>query len=304
VERADLETKIENNLTLQLHYLKSRMINMQSRHKAYEVGQKHYDLGNDLYEIMLDKRMNYTCGYWKNAGSLDEAQEAKLELICKKIDLEPGMEVLELGCGFGAFAGYAAEKYDVRVTGYTVSKEQVKWGNEKYKDLPVRLILEDYRAATGLYDRVISVGLMEHVGYKNYRKYMELTKRTLKKDGIAFFHTIGRNESVTAVDPWTNKYIFPNGIVPSISQLGKAMEQLFVLEDLHNFGPDYDLTLMAWYDNFVRSWPDLKEKYGERFKRMWEYYLLTSAGAFRSRKLQLWQVVMTRPGPPHPNRIC
>ncbi len=304
VERADLESKIEKNLTVQLHLLKSKLFNMQSRHRAYEVGQKHYDLGNDLYEAMLDRRMNYTCGYWKNAKNLEEAQEAKLELICKKIGLEPGMEVLELGCGFGAFAGYAAEKYDVHVTGYTVSKEQVKWGNQKYKDLPVKLILDDYRSATGKYDRVLSIGLMEHVGYKNYRKYMELTNRTLKKNGLAFFHTIGRNQSSTAVNPWTDKYIFPNGIVPSLAQLTTAMENLFIVEDLHNFGPDYDPTLMAWYDNFTKAWPELKAKYGERFRRMWDFYLLTSAGSFRARKLQLWQVVMSRPGTPQPERIC
>ena len=281
--------------------LQSKLFNLQSKARAFKVGEHHYDLGNDLYEAMLDKRLNYTCGYWKNANTLDEAQEAKLELVCQKIGLQPGMRVLEFGCGWGSFAKYAAEKYGANVLGVTVSKEQVKLGMEMCEGLPVELRLQDYRDVEGTYDAVISIGVMEHVGYKNYRTYMEVVDRCLKEGGIAFFHTIGGNTSRTAADPWTNKYIFPNGMLPSIAQLGTAMEGLFVMEDWHNIGPDYDKTLMAWYANFESAWPELKEKYGDRFYRMWRYYLLSSAGGFPIPVPALWQVVMTRPGTPQPD---
>ncbi len=301
VLKARLDKTIKGNWKIQWHLLRSRLFNLQNPRRAFEVGEKHYDVGNDLYTRMLDKRMNYTCAYWKNAKTLDEAQEAKLELVCKKINLQPGMTVLELGCGWGSFAKYAAEKYNVQVTGVTVSRQQVELGRELCKGLPVELKLMDYREVDGKYDRVVSIGIMEHVGYKNYRTYFEVVDRTLKDDGIAFFHTIGGNESSTTANPWTTKYIFPNGMIPSIAQLARAFEGLFVMEDWHNFGPHYDLTLMAWYDNFEKAWPELKHKYGERFYRMWRYYLLSSAGSFRSRHNQLWQVVLTKPGQPQPD---
>jgi cyclopropane-fatty-acyl-phospholipid synthase len=297
---ADLPSKLKGNWKLLLHALRARFLNLQSRARAFEVGEHHYDLGNDLYEAMLDKRLNYTCGYWKDADNLDEAQVAKLELVCRKIGLEPGMRVLELGCGWGSFAQCAAEKYGAHVTGVTVSKEQVKLGMERCKGLPVELKLQDYRDVEGTYDRVISIGVMEHVGYKNYRTYMEVTDRTLKDGGVAFFHTIGTNFSRTRANAWSAKYIFPNGMLPSIAQLGKAMENLFVVEDWHNIGPHYDPTLMAWHANFEAAWPELKKAYDERFYRMWRFYLLSSAGGFRARAHQLWQVVMSRPGTPQP----
>ncbi len=302
---AKLDEKIKGNWKIALHLLRSKLFNLQTSSRSFEVGQKHYDIGNDLYEAMLDKRMNYTSAYWKNASNLDEAQEAKLELVCKKLNLEEGMTILELGCGFGSFAGYAAEKYGVKVTGYTVSKNQYEYAKERYKDLPVEFKLADYRTAEGQYDRVISIGIMEHVGYKNYRTYMEVVKRTLKFDGIGFIHTIGRNDSATTANPWITKYIFPNGMLPSIAQLSKAMENIFVIEDLHNFGPDYDPTLMAWYNNVNTAWDELKKKYDERFKRMWDFYLLSSAAGFRSRDTQLWQFVFTHEGRKQPDvRVC
>jgi len=298
--RTRLNEKVKGDWKLALHLVRPKLFNLQKLSRAYRVGQQHYDIGNDLYQAMLDKRMLYTCGYWKDANDLDKAQEDKLELVCRKINLEPGMKVLELGCGWGSFAKYAAENYGVEVTAVTVSEKQVELGSELCKGLPVKIMLEDYRNMSGKYDRVISIGIMEHVGYKNYRNYMEVTDRCMNDDGIAFFHTIGGNVSTTITNAWTNKYIFPNAVIPSIAQLGKAMEGLFVMEDWHNFGPDYDKTLMAWHANFEAAWPDLKEKYGERFYRMWRYYLLSSAGSFRSRLSQLWQVVMTKPGRDQP----
>ncbi|MBN1336395.1 MAG: cyclopropane fatty acyl phospholipid synthase [Deltaproteobacteria bacterium] len=299
--RADLEAKVRGSLTLTWHVWKSRLLNLQSRARAFQVGQHHYDLDNDLYRAMLDERMNYTCGFWRNATTLDEAQEAKLDLVCRKIGLQPGMTILELGCGFGAFSVYAARKYGARVLGVTVSERQVELGTRLCEGLPVELKLADYRTVTGQYDRVVSIGIMEHVGVKNHRTYMEVVDRTLAPGGIAFFHTIGTNRSQSTSNAWTTKYIFPNGVLPSIAQLAKAMEGLFVMEDWHNFGPDYDRTLLAWYANFERAWPELRARYDERFRRMWTFYLLSSAGGFRSRATQLWQVVMTRPGTPQPD---
>ena len=301
VTAVDLEQKVKGNLKLKLQVLKSKLFNFQKRSRAFQVGEQHYDAGNDLYRAMLDKRMAYTCGYWKKARTLDDAQEAKLDLVCKKIGLQKGMSVLELGCGWGSFAKFAAGKYGAQVTGVTVSKEQVELGNAECKGLPVTIELKDYREVSGVYDRVLSIGILEHVGYKNYRTYMEVADRCLKDDGIAFIHTIGGNVSTTITNPWTDKYIFPNGMLPSIAQIARAMEGLFVMEDLHNFGPDYDKTLMAWYGNFEKAWPCLKEKYNERFYRMWKFYLLSSAGGFRSRYNQLWQIVMTKTGRVQPD---
>ena len=295
IHLARLPDSIRKNWKYLAAVLKARLLNLQSIARAFEVGERHYDVGNDLYKAMLDKRMVYTCGYWKDAKNLDEAQEAKLDLVCRKLGLRAGMRVLELGCGWGSFAKYAAEKYGVSVTGYTVSKEQVALGRELCAGLPVDLRLEDYRNAAGTYDRVVSIGIMEHVGYKNYRTYMNVVDRCLAPDGVSLIHTIGSSVSEPTSDPWTQKYIFPNGHLPSVSHLARAMEGLFNFDDLHTFGPHYDPTLMAWHRNFTEAWPQLRERYGDRFFRIWTYYLLMSAAAFRARYIHLFQIVMTRP---------
>lgn len=272
---------------------------MQSKRRAFIIGEKHYDLGNDLFQNMLDKRMNYSCAYWKDADSLDKAQENKLELICRKIYLKPGMRVLDIGCGWGAFGKYAAEKYNAEVVGITVSKEQVELGNKLSKGLPVEIRLLDYRDLNDKFDRIVSVGMIEHVGHKNYRTYFEVANKCLTDEGLFLLHTIGNTESGRAIDLWTNRYIFPNGALPSLAQLGRAIENLFIMEDWHSFGPDYDRTLMAWYQNFYDSWDRIKDKYSDRFYRMWKYFLLSSAGSFRSRiRNQLWQIVLSKNGVP------
>lgn len=277
--------------------LRSKLFNLQTRSRSAEVAYTHYDLGNDLYEVMLDRRMQYTCAYWKNAAGLDEAQENKLHLVCRKLGLEPGITVLELGGGFGGFAHFAATEYGCNVVSYNISEEQVRYAREWCQGLPVRFEFKDYREAIaepGQFDRVVSIGLCEHVGYKNYGTFLGLAHAKLKDRGLFLLHTIGEMQSLTSTDPWIDKYIFPNGVIPSITQLGEAMEQLWVMEDWHNFGPDYDRTLMAWWQNFDRGWPKLESKYGERFRRMWKYYLMASAGGFRSRHLQLWQIVLSK----------
>ncbi len=299
VIHADLQNKIKHNYKVALQLAGFYLINMQSRRRAFIIGEKHYDLGNDLFRLMLDKRMNYSCGYWRDASTLDEAQENKLDLICRKLYLKPGMRVLDIGCGWSAFGKYAAEKYEVKVTGVTVSKEQVALGKELCKGLPVEVRLQDYRDVNEKFDRIVSVGMIEHVGYKNYVEYFKTAAGNLNDDGLFLLHTIGDVRSTKNTDAWTHKYIFPNGMLPSVSQLGKAIEGLFVMEDWHNFGADYDKTLMAWYHNFIKGWSHLKNKYSGKFFRMWTYFLLSSAGAFRARnKNQLWQLVLSKNGVP------
>jgi cyclopropane-fatty-acyl-phospholipid synthase len=297
---AELDQRVQNWRTV-VYAAAARAVNLQSPRRAFQAAERHYDIGNDLYRAMLGETLSYTCAYWKNAANLDDAQRAKLELVCRKARLEPGMRVLELGCGWGTFAKHAAEHHGVHVTGYTVSREQVELGRALCAGLPVELRLADYRTATGRYDAVVSIGMMEHVGEKNHRAFMATMDRCLEPGGVAFVHTIGANRSERIIDGWFEKYLFPNALIPSLAQIGRAMEGLFVCEDVHNIGPNYDRTLMAWHENFERAWPDLRATYGERFRRMWRYYLLSCAGGFRARFLQLYQVVMTRPGSRQPD---
>ena len=295
--RERLDEKVKRKLSIIFKILLAKIFNLQSKKRAFIIGEKHYDLGNDLFRNMLDKRMNYSSAFWKDANTLDEAQENKLALICKKLYLQEGMRVLDIGCGWSAFGKYAAEKYNVETIGITVSKEQASLGKEMCKGLPIEIRLQDYREVNDKFDHIVSVGMIEHVGYKNYKTYFQVANRCLKDDGLFLLHTIGDVKSLKTADAWTVKYIFPNGVQPSVSQLGKAIEGLFIMEDWHNFGADYDKTLMAWYKNFNASWDKIKENYSERFYRMWEYFLLSSAGAFRARsKSQLWQIVLSKKG--------
>jgi len=299
VLKADLEKEIRQDFKTLLFILKNTVFNQQKKSKAFEIGQRHYDIGNDLYLAMLDPYLTYSCGYWSGAQTLTEAQEAKLDLICRKLNLRPGDKVLDIGGGWGSFAKYAAQKYGVTVDVITVSKEQAELGEKLCAGLPVKFQLQDYRKIKGLYDYIVSVGMIEHVGYKNYRTYMKIANRHLKEDGLFLLHTIGSSNSVKTTDRWIERYIFPNSMIPSIGQIAQSIEGLFVMEDWHNFGLDYDKTLMAWYDNFEKNWPSLKEKYGERFYRMWKYYLLSCAASFRARKNQLWQIVLSKNGVLH-----
>lgn len=294
--KTKVDEKLRKNLSFLLRILMASLINLQSKGRAYIVGEKHYDLGNDLFVHMLDQGMNYSCAYWKDARDLEEAQRDKLELICRKICMKPGMRVLDIGCGWSAFGKYAAEKYGVQVTGITVSREQVELGKKLCEGLPVKIRLADYRELNEKYDRIVSVGMFEHVGFKNYRSFLKVVNRCIKDNGLFLLHTIGNIKSVRTVNQWTNRYIFPNGMIPSIAQIGKAAENLFVIEDWHNFGADYDRTLMAWYNNFVTNWSEIQANYSDRFFRMWKYFLLSSAGSFRARRNQCWQIVMSKVG--------
>ncbi len=296
VLNANLENKIKKSPEVIAQSLLTKIVNRQTRSHSFSNAQKHYDIGNDLFSRMLDKRLVYTCAYWQDAITLDEAQENKLDLVCRKLGLEEGMHVADIGCGWGSFAKFAAEKYKVKVTGITVSKEQVEFGNKVCEELPVEIKLMDYRDLHGNFDRAAAIGCMEHIGQKNHRTFMEVASRCLPDDGLFLMHTIGNAVTRTYPDPWLAKYIFPNYLVPSIRQVAKSFEGIFVMEDWQNIGTDYDKTLLAWYHNFVDKYEELKEKYDERFYRMWNYYLLLSAGSFRAKRNLLWQVVLSKKG--------
>ncbi|ODM97097.1 Cyclopropane-fatty-acyl-phospholipid synthase [Orchesella cincta] len=282
-----------------LTWIMSRM-NLQTKSRAWAVGEGHYDIGNDIYEVMLGKYMQYSCGYWKDAKTLDEAQYAKMDLIAQKLKLKPGMKVLDIGCGFGSLDLHLAKHYGVSVVGCSISKEQTRYGEQICKGFPVEFRLCDYRDLNEKFDRIVSVGMFEHVGYRNYRTFFEVVRRCLNDDGIFLLQTIANNhDSVAGFDVWCHKYIFPNGYVPYYMDICKAIEKLWIIEDLHNFGPDYATTLSEWEKNFDAAWPEkLRLKYGDRFYRMWKIYLSMAQGFFASRAFQLYQIVLSKDGLP------
>lgn len=293
---AELDTHLPKHFSDIVRIASARIFNYQTRKRAWIVGKEHYDLGNDLFSRMLDPYMQYSCAYWKDAETLEQAQQAKLQMICEKLQLKPGMKLLDIGCGWGGLAQFAAQEYGVSVQGVTISAEQQKMAQDRCAGLDVKILLQDYRDLDEQFDRIVSVGMFEHVGPKNYRTYFEVVAKNLKPDGLFLLHTIGSNQTDLNVDPWINKYIFPNGCLPSVAHIASKSEDLFVLEDWHNFGCDYDRTLMAWYDAFQQSWPEIKDSYSDRFYRMFTYYLNACAGAFRARNIQLWQVLLSPKG--------
>lgn len=295
--RAGIDRQV-GSLVVMYDALRAKLSNRQSRRRSYQVGEQHYNIGNDLYQAMLDRRMIYSCGYWQDATSLDQAQEDKLDLTCRKLLLQKGQRVLDIGCGWGGTARFMAERYQVEVVGVTISKAQAEFARYNCAGLPVEIRLQDYRELGGHFDRIISIGMFEHVGPKNYRTYFNKVADLLSEEGLFLLHTIGSNRSALRTDPWIERYIFPNGVLPSPAQITRAIEGRFVLEDWHSFGADYDRTLMAWHDNFNNAWPELSGRYDDRFRRMWNYYLNCSAASFRARENQLWQLVLSPKGVP------
>lgn len=299
VERL-LEADLDKDVTLTPGLVASlaaaKLSNQQTISKAAKDVSSHYNIGNDLYAAMLDKRMTYTCAYWNGARSLDKAQENKLELVCQKLQLKKGMTVLDIGSGWGSFAQYAAEKYGVKVTGITLSDEQVALSKERIANKNIKIIKQDYRTMTGSFDRVVSIGMLEHVGLKNYKNFFAQCNELLAPGGLMLHHAIANNTQYTPKGSrWIRTYIFPGNELPTLVDYARAIEGVFLIEDVHNIGPDYDKTLMAWHANFVKHYPKLDHSvYDERFFRMWSYYLLSIAATFRTRKIQLYQIVMRR----------
>jgi cyclopropane-fatty-acyl-phospholipid synthase len=290
-------------VSLQEHML--LCTNRQTRIKSHQTIDLHYNLGNDLYANMLDERMVYSCAYWKNVKDdqdLDQAQHNKLDLIARKLHLKPGMKVLDIGCGWGSAAKFMAEKYKVNVVGYSLSQEQIDYARESCKGLDnVEFHCEDYRNARGKFDRIFSIGFLEHVGVKNYRTYFEVVERCLEDDGIHLVHTItGRDHSMLKTEGFLDKYIFPNGEIPYVEEPLLHCDGLLMLEDLHNFGPSYTKTLLAWQKRFTKNWPKLENEFGPKaggkFYRMWNYYLFVCAAIFETRLGNVCQYVQTKKG--------
>ena len=294
--RAGIEDRVRGSLRYALPFVRAYLFNLQKVSRARIIAERHYDTGNDLFFSFLDPYNQYSCAFFEGTDDLNQAQRQKMGLIVGKLGLSEADTLLDIGCGWGGLARYAAETTGCAVTAVNISKEQISYAREFCKGVPVEVVECDYRSITGQFSKIVSVGMFEHVGRKNYRTFMEVAYRALKDDGVFLLHTIGSLKSKTGTDPWIEKYIFPNSMLPSIAQISGAAEGLFVLEDVPNLGPHYDKTLMAWHGNFQRNWPQLAEKYGDRFKRMWEYYLLSCAGAFRARAIQIWQIVMTKHG--------
>ncbi|HEY8377495.1 MAG TPA: cyclopropane fatty acyl phospholipid synthase [Nannocystis sp.] len=281
----------------------ARLANQQTRRRSLRVAERHYNLGNDLFAEFLGAYKNYSCGYFEGTSDLDVAQRQKMDLVCRKLDLRPGDRLLDVGGGWGELARWAAEKYGCHVTSINISDEQIRFARRHCAGLPVEIVRCDYRDVSGSFDKIAVIAMLTHVGARNYRRFMEIAHRCLKPDGIMLIETVGGNVSLTHCEPWTDRYIFPGGMIPSLAQLGRAIEGLFVLEDLHNFGLSYVHTLRAWNRNFQAAWPRLSARYDERTRRMFEYFFLAVAGAFRARDLQHWHLVLTRPGRLPPPRV-
>jgi len=294
--------KIRGKKTILWFAIKNNITNLQSITRSTQVANIHYNLDNDLYKRMLGKSMAYTCAYWKDAQTLDDAQNAKYKLVCEKLSLNSQDRLLDLGCGWGGFSKYAATNYGCEVVAVNIASEQIKLAKQECQNLPISFYAEDYRN-TKIYNpkqqpftKIATIGLCEHIGTKNYSNFIDIMKSQVCEDGLILLHTIGKASDEQVADPWINKYIFPNGMIPALSQLTHAIENKLVIEDIHNFGAYYDKTLMAWHQNFIDSWPEIKDRFNDKFFRMWKYYLLTCAGVFRARDLQLWQIVMSPKG--------
>jgi cyclopropane-fatty-acyl-phospholipid synthase len=302
--RAGLEKRFAFRLPNVWALLTALFANQQTPRGARKVGRVHYDLSNDFFEAMLDPNMQYSCALFAESDDLASAQLRKLDWICDRVRLRPGLRLLDIGCGWGGLARHAARHYGCQVVGITISQEQFRYAQRWCRGSDVEIQLRDYREITGQFDRVVSVGMVEHVGYKNYRTYMRAAARSLGEDGLFLCQGICGNVPRVHADPWIKRYIFPNSMLPSLARLTCAAEGVFIVEDVKNIGPNYDPTLLAWEENFRRAWPRFADRYGERFRRMWRFYLLSCAGAFRARSLQVFSILFSKEGAPIGSEVC
>lgn len=295
--RSDSKLQMQTlNWKFWLSHFLAKIMPDGSTTRSRNVGEKHYDLGNDLFSAMLDKNMVYTCGIWDGVDTLDAAQEAKLDMICKRLKLKPGMRLLDVGCGWGGLCKYAVENYGVTAVGISVSQEQLAIARERCAGLPIEFRFQDYREVTEKFDRITSIEMFEHVGPKYFKAFFEKMRDCLKdEDSIMILQTSGIN--ITGyTNLWLTRYIFPGGYLPSLAEMHKAMEHIFYVEDTCQLGAHYYPTFMTWHHNFVKGWESIAHNYDQRFFRMWSYFLLSCAAGFRSRRAQVWQLVMTPKG--------
>lgn len=288
---------------LLLTTLDQRVFNRQAGRGAFNIGLRHYDLGNDIFRCMLDESMTYTCGYWADAKTLDEAQEAKLDLICRKLDLQPGQHVLDIGCGWGNFARHAARKHGARVTGITVSQEQAALARERCDGLPVEIRLQDYRDVDEVFDHVVSIEMIEAVGRRNLPTFYRVVDRSLKEGGLFVLQAIFGNTLTRTSDRrldqfilWLLKYIFPDGYLPRSDELIPPRDTDLRIEDWQRYFDDYERTLLAWASRFNDGWDGIADQYDDNFRRRWNFYLHGCAAAFRARLVDVGQIVYTKGG--------
>jgi cyclopropane-fatty-acyl-phospholipid synthase len=268
---------------------------------AIQNARHHYDVGNDFYKLWLDKSLAYTCAYYANENdSLETAQRQKFELVCRKARLQPGQTVIDLGCGWGGLIFHAVENFGVTATGVVAAKEQAAYIEEEAKRRglqdKVKVQCTDWRDATGSYDRVLSVGMLEHVGFKQYPEFYNLINKLLKEAGIAFVHSIGRKfPHPVSADPWISKYIFPGHYVPALEHMVHypAAAGLHVV-DVENLWQHYTKTLTHWAENYANHREEIIKMYDAKFDRMWWLYLMGSIAAFKWGGLELYQTVMTK----------
>ena len=280
--------------------LVANVLNRQTKTKSLRVAREHYDLDNDLFFNFLGKYHNYSCAYYRDTEDLDVAQLQKMNLICDKLGLTATDRVLDVGGGWGEIARHMATRHGCKVTSINISEEQMRYSREHCRGTSVDIVRRDYRDLDGEYDKIAVIAMLSHVGYKNYRTMFETLHRHLVPDGIVLVETVGANVSLAHCNPWLDRYIFPGAQFPSIKQIAEAVEGLFVIEDIHNFGPSYTKTLRAWNANFQRNWPTLAKRYDERTRRMFEFFFLTVAAFFRARDHQNWHLVLSRQGAPMP----
>ena len=254
--QAGVDERLPKSLSDIARVAYARLFNRQSRKRA-QVGKEHYDIGNDLFRAMLDPYMQYSCGYWKEAQTLEQAQRAKLRMICEKLQLKPGMTLLDIGCGWGGLAQFAAQNYGVSVHGVTISAEQQKLAQARCAGLDVGSCCRT--TAIWIASSIASCrSACSSTSGQNYETYFSVAARNLKPDGLFLLHTIGSNQTDLNVDARIDKYIFPNGCLPSVRHIAEASDGRFVMEDWHNFGADYDRTLMAGWrtsNGRGRNWP-------------------------------------------------
>lgn len=288
--------KIRALMRLVAYQLGARLpINRNRRNVAH-----HYDLDARLFDLFLDHDWQYSCAYFEPRGiSLDEAQIAKKRHVTAKLLLEPGQRVLDVGSGWGGLAMYLAESSGVDVTGITLSKEQLLVSRTRVAERGladrVRFKLMDYVDVEGAFDRIVSVGMFEHVGLANYGRFFNTMSRVLKKEGVMVLHFIGRVRPAHAINPWIDKYIFPGGYLPALSEVLPTVERAgFLVKDIEMLPMHYAWTLRAWRERFVARWDDAKKLYDERFCRMWEFYLAAMEAAFRHDRLPVIQMQLAR----------
>ena len=267
--------------------------------------EHHYDIGGEkgekLYDIFLDKKhRQYSCGYWKkDTETLEDAQQNKIDHIIKKLDIKNGQKVLDVGCGWGGMALELARQKGCEVTGISLSKNQINYCKKKAKELgldnQVSFKLADYREIMGKYDRIYSVGMFEHVGRKFYNKFFKTINKLLKKDGTFLLHTIGVVDKPTPPNEFINKYIFPGGICPSLSQIVKSIEKTgLIVADTETLIRHYDKTLLSWLERFTAKKDLVKDMFDEKFVKMWSFYLASCAAAFRYRDLVVFQLQIVK----------